>query len=144
MPPMASAAETYAAKKAFIYTTPAARNSTSLIREWFTICKNAPSMASIFSGSRFNAPSPVKIKPTWETEEHAKVRFKSTENTPSTAPKNIVITPSTRTRNPKRSSPKRTEPQSRIIPRIPAFVSTPDKRADAGAGATGCAFGSHM
>ena len=38
-------------------------------------------------------PIPTKINPIWETEEHAKVRFKFTENKASTAPSSIVAVP---------------------------------------------------
>ncbi len=87
---------------AFIYTTPAARNSTSLIREWFTMCRNVPLAAN----RRYCAfplpwgipsiPIPTRIKPIWDMEEQASVRFKSTENTASAAPPNMVAAPRAR------------------------------------------------
>ena len=41
-------------------------------------------------------PIPNVINPIWETEEQARVRFKSTENNADTAPNTIVTVPSTK------------------------------------------------
>ena len=90
----------------FINTTPAAMNNTSLIREWFIMCRKVPCTASPFSSpSRHCIPVPTRITPIWDMDEHARVRFKSTEKTASTAPPNMVTTPRARIRLPHFSSP---------------------------------------
>jgi hypothetical protein len=85
---------------AFMYTTPAAINSTSFIREWFTMCRNVPRVANTrYSVSpsipgKPSIPIPTRMNPIWDIEEQASVLFKSTENTASRAPPSMVTTPS--------------------------------------------------
>ena len=127
----------------FITTTPAMRNNVSLIREWFTICNSVPRTASAFSSPKIPCiPHPIRIKPIWDMDEQASVRFKSTENTARSAPPNIVSRPIPSKSRPQFASCRKILQLTASTPKIPAFVKMPDKRALAGAGATGCAFGS--
>ena len=87
---------------------------------------------------------PVRIKPIWLIEEHASVRLRLTENTAKIAPPSIVISPSTRMRLPHAVLARKMFADTAIMPKIPDFVRMPESSADAGAGATGCAFGSQI
>ena len=58
-------------------------------------------MARAFSSPRSpDIPTPTRINPIWDTEEHARVSFKSMENRASTAPITMVHTPRIRIRLP--------------------------------------------
>ncbi|CAN3995427.1 Maff2 family, partial [Dysosmobacter welbionis] len=72
------------------------------------------------------------------------VRFKSTENSASTAPSTMVTTPRASTTVFQGSSVQNRYRQRMSTPKTPLLVRMPDSRADAGAGATGWAFGSQM
>ncbi len=129
----------------FITTTPAIIKSASLINEWFTICKRVPRAASPFSSPKIPCiPMPVRIKPICDMEEHASVRFKSTENTAKSAPPNIVQRPKKSNSSPHLWSCKKILLLTAKMPKTPAFVKMPDNSAEAGAGATGWAFGSQI
>ena len=77
-------------------------------------------------------------------EEQASVRFKSMEKTASSAPPNIVSTPIPSINFPQVSSCQNRLQLVTKIPKIPVLVKIPDNKAEAGAGATGCAFGSQI
>ena len=77
-------------------------------------------------------------------EEQAKVRFKSTDSTASTAPSTMVTAPSTASSIPHCLSWRKTVVDSTRTPYIPVLVMTPDSTAEAGAGAAGWAVGSQM
>ena len=89
-------------------------------------------------------PIPIIINPIWETEEQASVRLKSMENSASTAPITIVATPNARMTVSHIPSCGNILQLITSTPKIPVFVRIPDKSALAGAGATGCAFGSQI
>ena len=77
-------------------------------------------------------------------DEQARVRFKSTEKTASTAPSSIVIAAGISRRLPQPGTPSKSQQEMPITPKTPLFVRMPESRALAGAGATGWAFGSQM
>ena len=87
---------------------------------------------------------PTVIKPIWLMEEQASVRLRSTDSSASSAPRNMVIAESTSRPLPKASFPAMRREQITIMPNTPDLVRMPDKSAEAGAGATGCALGSQM
>ena len=119
-------------------------NSTSLIMEWFTICSTVPLTASPFSSpSRHCMAHPVRMKPIWDMEEQARVRFRSMENTASIAPSTMVTAPGTKSTIPQAMSCRNMVTVTARIPNTPVLVRMPDSRALAGAGATGWALGSH-
>ena len=89
-------------------------------------------------------PMPVRMKPICETEEQASVRFRLMENRASTAPSTIVTVPRMRIKVPHFGSDRNRLQVMAATPKMPDFVRTPDKSAEAGAGATGCAFGSQI
>ena len=70
-------------------------------------------------------------------EEQARVLFKSTENTASNAPKNMVKSPRIKSSMPQGLSWRKILQLTTKIPKTPDFVRIPDNSADAGAGATG-------
>ena len=59
---------------------------------------------------------PVRMNPIWDMEEQARVRFRFTENSASTAPRAMVTSPRVSTRTPKKRSAGRSH--SAVI-RIP-------------------------
>ena len=123
---------------------PAAMNSTSLIMEWFTICSTVPLTASPFSSPvRHCMAQPVRINPIWDMEEQARVRFKSMENTASTAPSTMVTAPGSKRTIPQTGSCRNMVTVTTRIPNTPVLVRMPDRSALAGAGAAGWALGSH-
>ena len=127
------------------YTTPAATKSVNLMSEWLRMCSTAPQAAmEPCSPSRTHIEMPVRIKPIWLMDEQASVRFKSTEKTASTAPRNIVMTAGTSRRLPQPGTPSKSQQEMPIMPNTPLLVRMPESRALAGAGATGWAFGSQM
>ena len=129
----------------FIYTTPASKNSVSFTSEWFIIYSTVPWAANAFSSPRrLIMLTPTRINPIWLSDEQAKMCFKLVLNTAITAPSTMVTVPSTSSKTPHRSSPGRMLAVIISTPSIPALVSTPLSRAEAGAGATGCALGSQM
>ena len=77
-------------------------------------------------------------------EEQASVRFRSMENRASTAPSTIVTTPRASTTVFQGRSAQNKYRDRMRTPKIPLLVKMPDSSADAGAGATGWAFGSQM
>ncbi len=77
------------------------------------------------------------MNPTCETEEYARVLFKSMENKAKKAPINIFAKPNRSTPTPHTESYKNRFELMTTAPKIPVFVKTPDNRADAGAGALG-------
>ena len=77
------------------------------------------------------------MKPIWLMEEKASTRFKSTENSANTAPRNMVIAPSVSRPSANQQSPRIRFAQMTIMPNTPDLVRIPDNRALAGAGATG-------
>ena len=87
---------------------------------------------------------PVRMKPIWLIEEQASVRLRLMENTASTAPPSIVIRPSTRSMLPHAVLARKMFAETTITPKMPDLVRIPESSAEAGAGATGCAFGSQM
>ena len=128
-----------------MYTTPAAMNSVSLMSEWFSMCITLPYAASAPSSpSSTITDSPSVMKPIWLIDEQASVRLRSVENSASSAPRNIVIAAKIISALPNAALPCIRFAHSTISPNTPDFVRMPDKSADAGAGATGCAFGSQI
>ena len=120
-------------------------NNTNLNVEWLTMCSNVPLIAkALCSASSPCIPTPTKINPIWETDEHANVLLKSIEKTASNAPKNIVTVPSKSINAPHLSSYIKILQAITKMPKIPVLVRIPDSNALAGAGATGCAFGSQI
>ena len=89
-------------------------------------------------------PIPVTMNPIWDTEEHARVRFRFTENRAKRAPQNMVTVPRQAIPVPQSWSAPNILQEITMIPNTPALVRIPDSRALAGAGATGCALGSQM
>ena len=77
-------------------------------------------------------------------DEQARVRFRSTEKTASTAPSTMVTTPSKSTASPQGASARNRFRAITRMPNTPLLVRMPDSRAEAGAGATGWALGSQM
>lgn len=109
------------------------------------MCSTVPQAARAFSPFRKPCMAvPTRIKPIWDMEEQASVRFRSTENSASTAPSTIVTTPRASTTVFQGSSVQNRYRQRMSTPKTPLLVRMPDSRADAGAGATGWAFGSQM
>ena len=88
--------------------------------------------------------TPTRINPIWDMEEQASVRFRSTENSASTAPSTMVTTPRARITVLQDSSVQNRYRERMRIPKTPLLVRIPDSSADAGAGATGCALGSQI
>ena len=128
----------------FMNTTPAAVKSSSLMSEWFTMCRTVPRTASSLSPpSRAMSAAPTRIKPICDMDEQASVRFSWLEKSASTAPSTMVTSPRIRSQLPHSPSPGNRYTVTRRIPNTPAFVSIPDSSALAGAGATAWAFGSH-
>ena len=84
------------------------------------------------------------MKPICDIEEQASVRLRSIENRARTAPSSIVTQPSAKMHAPQTGSPRKRLQEIARMPQTPDFVSAPESRAEAGAGATGCAFGSQM
>ena len=108
------------------------------------MCRIVPRTARAFSSPRSSViPVPTRINPIWDMEEQASVRFRSMENTARNAPPNMVITPRQRISFPHCSSYRKISADTTSTPKTPVFVRIPDSSALAGAGATGCALGSH-
>ena len=78
---------------------------------------------------------PVKINPNCDIDEQASTRLMFTENTASTAPKNIVIKASINKNTPHLKSPVKICELIAITPNNPDLVNKPDNHALAGAGA---------
>ena len=89
-------------------------------------------------------PTPTSMKPICDMDEQASVRFRSTENSASSAPTNIVITPKISMALPQAASAGSILAAMTSSPNRPVLVSMPESSALAGAGATGCALGSQM
>ena len=77
-------------------------------------------------------------------EEQASVRFRLTLKSAITAPSAIVIVPARMTIKPNFAFPKKPGTAVIRIPNTPTLVRMPESSADAGEGATGCAFGSQI
>ena len=86
----------------------------------------------------------MMIKPIWDMEEQANVRFRLTENTARTAPSTIVIMPRIRINCPQAASCRKSLQLTIIVPNTPVFVSRQLSSALEGAGATVYAFGSQI
>ena len=128
-----------------MYTTPAATKSVSLMSEWLSMCSTVPQPAMApCSPSRFAIDTPVRMKPIWLIDEQARVRLRSTENTASSAPRNIVTAAGTSRSRPQPETPPKSTAVTATTPKTPLLVRMPDSRALAGAGATGWALGSQM
>ena len=86
----------------FMTTTPAHMKRVSLMMEWFTIWSRRPGRAMAYPSSlpaaesRISIPTPVRMKPICDMDEHASVRLRLTEKTPRTAPSSMVIMPAIR------------------------------------------------
>ena len=87
---------------------------------------------------------PTVMKPIWLREEQASTRFRSTENSASNAPRNMVMAPRVSSASPNQQSPCIRLAQITINPNTPDLVRIPLSSALAGAGATGCALGNQM
>ena len=109
------------------------------------MCRKAPRAARAFSSpSRPMTPIPTRMKPIWDMDEQASVRLRSMLNRASSAPRNMVTQPRSRIAAPQAGSFRNRLQLMARMPQMPDLVSTPDSRAEAGAGATGWALGSQM
>ena len=87
---------------------------------------------------------PVRMNPSWDIDEQARVRFMLTEKTARTAPSTIVMTASSKSMKPHWESCMKIPDDSTMIPKSPDFVRSPDNNALEGAGAAVCAVGSQI
>ena len=87
------------------------------MREWFRICRMVPSTArALCSPRRHSIAVPTRIKPIWEMEEQARVRFRSVEHTASTAPSTMVTAPMAASSSPQERSWRKMVVDSTRIP----------------------------
>ena len=109
------------------------------------MCRMVPSTArALCSPSRHIMAVPTRIKPIWEMEEQARVRFRSMEHTASTAPSTMVTAPMAASSSPQAPSYRKMVVDSTRMPYTPVLMMMPDSTAEAGAGAAGWAVGSQM